>query len=135
MLWQPKDPEMLVRFLVSALSLGLATWLLPGIVLEPRQPADQIVTIVIVAAIFGLVNALAKPLFVFVTSPLLLITLGLFLLVINAALLLLTSWVCQQFGVGWHVVDFWSAFWGALMVSVVSFVLNSVFTERGESHR
>ena len=126
---------MIVRFLVSSLSLALATWLLPGIVLEPRAMADQVVTIAIVAAIFGVVNAFVKPLFVFVTSPLLLLTLGLFLLVINAALLLLTSWVCTQLDVGWYVTDFWSAVLGALLVSIVSFVLGSVFAKRGESHR
>ena len=84
--------------------------------------------------IFGLVNALVKPLFVFVTSPLLLLTLGFFLLIINAALLMLTSWVCAQFGVPWGVDGFWSAFWGALMVSIVSFVLNSFVGRRGEVH-
>ena len=70
---------MIIRFLVSALSLGVATWLLPGIWLDySGKFAGAAVTMLIVAAIFGLVNALIKPLFVFVTSPLLLITLGLF---------------------------------------------------------
>ncbi|WP_416046537.1 phage holin family protein [Propioniciclava soli] len=126
---------MIIRFLVSALSLGLATWVLDGIWLDVTdRPADAVLTILIVAAIFGLVNALVKPLFVFVTSPLLLITLGLFLLVINAALLMLTSWVCAQIGVGWGVTGFWSAFWGAVIVSVVSFILNSFVGNRGERH-
>ena len=126
---------MVVRFLVSALALGLATWLLPGITLEPGPLANQIVTIVVVAAIFGLVNSLVKPLFGFVISPLLLAALGVFLLVVNAALLLFTSWVCTQFGIGWHVSDFWSAVLGALLVSVVSFVLNSVVGRRDVEHR
>lgn len=126
---------MIIRFLVSALALGLATWLLPGIWLDiTGEPVDAAVTILIVAAIFGLVNALIKPLFVFVTSPLLLITLGLFLLVVNAALLMLTSWVCAQLGVPWGVNGFWDAFWGALLVSIVSFVLNSFVGRRGEVH-
>ena len=126
---------MIIRFLVSALSLGLATWILPGIKLDyAGEPAGAAITMLIVAAIFGLVNALIKPLFVFVTSPLLLVTLGLFLLIINAALLMLTSWVCAQLGVPWGVDGFWSAFWGALMVSVVSFVLNSFVGRRGAVH-
>jgi putative membrane protein len=125
----------IIRFLVSALSLGLATWILPGIKLDyAGEPAGAAITMLIVAAIFGLVNALIKPLFVFVTSPLLLVTLGLFLLIIDAALLMLTSWVCAQLGVPWGVDGFWSAFWGALMVSVVSFVLNSFVGRRGEVH-
>ena len=125
---------MILRFLVSALSLGVATWLLPGIWLDTSSTANAVVTMLVVAAIFGLVNALVKPLFVFVTSPLLLLTLGFFLLVINAALLMLTSWVCAKLGAPWGVDGFWSAFWGALMVSVVSFVLNSFVGRRGEVH-
>ncbi len=126
---------MIIRFLVSALSLGLATWLLPGIWLDyVGEPVNAAVTMLIVAAIFGLVNALVKPIFVFVTSPLLLITLGLFLLVINAALLMLTSWVCAQFGVPWGVDGFWNAVLGALIVSIISFVLNSFVGRRGEVH-
>ncbi|MDO5534878.1 MAG: phage holin family protein [Propionibacteriaceae bacterium] len=127
---------MIIRFLVSALALGLATWLLPGITLDyAGEPAGAALTMLIVAAIFGLVNAVIKPLFVFVTSPLLLITMGLFLLVINAALLMLTSWVCAQLGVPWGVAGFWDAVWGALLVSIVSFVLNSFVGRRGEVHR
>ncbi|WP_282005715.1 phage holin family protein [Propioniciclava sinopodophylli] len=126
---------MIIRFLVSALSLGLATWLLPGIWLDyVGEPADAAITMLIVAAIFGLVNAVVKPIFVFVTSPLLLITLGLFLLVINAALLMLTSWVCAQMGVPWGVDGFWDAVLGALFVSTVSFILNSFVGRRGEVH-
>jgi len=125
----------IIRFLVSALSLGVATWLLPGIWLDyAGEPAGAALTMLIVAAIFGLVNALIKPLFVFVTSPLLLVTLGLFLLVINAALLMLTSWVCAKLGVPWGVNGFMDAFWGALMVSIVSFVLNSFVGRRGQVH-
>ena len=126
---------MIIRFLVSALALAFATWLLPGVWLDHTgEPVDAAVTLLIVAAIFGLVNAMIKPLFVFFTSPLLLITLGLFLLVINAVLLLLTSWVCAQLGVPWGVDGFWDAVLGALIVSIVSFVLNSFVGRRGEVH-
>ncbi|MFV0452943.1 MAG: phage holin family protein [Propioniciclava sp.] len=127
---------MIVRFLVSALALGVATWLVPGLSLDSvdARPADSAVTILLVAAIFGVVNAVVKPLFVFVTSPFLLLTLGLFLLLVNASLLMLVGWVCSQLGVGWSVAGFWPAFWGALLVSVVSFVLNSMLTSRGERH-
>lgn len=126
----------IVRFLVSALALGLATWLVPGLTLDSvdARPADSAVTILIVAAIFGVVNAVVKPLFVFVTSPLLLITLGLFLLVVNASLLMLVGWVCSHLGVGWSVAGFWPALFGALVVSIVSFLLNSFVSPRGESH-
>ena len=94
-----------------------------------------IALVTIVAAIFGLVNALVKPLFVFVTSPLLLLTLGFFLRVINALMLQLTSWLAGVFGLGFHVDGFWPAFWGALIVSVVSFILNSSFISKSEVNR
>jgi putative membrane protein len=76
-----------------------------------------------------------KPLFVFASAPLLLLTLGLFLLVINSLLLWLTSWIADQLNLGWHVDGFWSAFWGALIVSVVSFILNSSFISKSEVNR
>lgn len=126
---------MIVRFLVNALALGVATWLLPGITLSAGTPGQEIWALLLAAAIFGLVNSLVKPLFVFVTSPVLLVTLGMFLLIINAALLFLTSWVADKLGIGWHVADLTSAFWGALLVSVVSFVGNSMLGRRELEHR
>ena len=126
---------MIVRFLVSALALGLATWVLPGIRLDTAQPADAILTILLVAAIFGVVNTVVRPLFQFSTSIVVLVLLGLALLVVNAALLLLTSWVCGLLGVGWSVAGVWSAVLGALLVSAVSFVVNALMgSRRGEEH-
>jgi putative membrane protein len=125
---------MLVRFLAGAAALAVATWLLPGITLSEGDTWGQAITMIVVAAIFGLVNSIIKPLFKFVTAPLILITLGLFLLIINAALLLLVSWVCGLLNLGWHVSDFGSALLGALIVSIVSFVLNAFF-KRSEEHR
>ncbi len=127
--------HMIMRFLFSAAALGFATWVVPGIRMSTREPETSVIGILIVAAIFGVVNALVKPLFTFASAPLLLLTLGLFLLVINALLLWLTAWVAEQLQVGWHVDGFWSAFWGALIVSVVSFVLNSSFLSRSEVNR
>jgi putative membrane protein len=125
---------MLVRFLASAAALAVATWLLPGITLSSSDLWSRTMTMLIVAAIFGVVNSVIKPLFKFVTAPLIFLTLGLFLLVINALLLELVSWAAGQFGLGWHVSDWGSAFWGALIVSIVSFVLNAFF-KRSEEHR
>lgn len=126
---------MVLRFLVIALSLAVATWLLPGVTLAEGRLADRAVTIVIVSAIFGLVNSLARPLFRWVRAPLLLILMGVAILVVNAALLLLTSWVCGLLGVGWQVDGFWWALAGAFIVSVVSFVLNTFVGRRGVEHR
>jgi len=124
-----------MRFLFSAAALAFATWVVPGISMTTEQPQNSVFGILAVAAIFGLVNALIKPLFTFASAPLLLITLGLFLLVINALLLWLTSWVAELLNLGWHVDGFWSAFWGALIVSIVSFILNSSFTSKSEVNR
>lgn len=125
---------MLIRFLASAAALGVATWLLPGITLSGDDDWGKAMTMLLVAAIFGVVNAVIKPLFTFVTTPLIFVTLGLFLLVINALLLQLVSWLSEEFGLGWHVADWGAAFWGALIVSIVSFILNAFF-KRSEVHR
>ena len=126
---------MLLRFLASAAALAVATWLLPGIVLADGDLGGRSITLLVVAAIFGVVNSVVKPLFKFVSAPLILLSLGLFLLVINAALLLLVSWVAGQLNLGWQVTDWGAAVWGGLIVSVVSFILNAFFNKRGENHR
>lgn len=127
---------MVIRFLANAAAIALATLLLPGISLTARDTQSQIIAILIVAVIFGVVNAIVKPFFKFVTAPIILITLGLFLLVVNAALLLLTSWLASQIGIGWHVADFWSAVFGGLIVSTVSFMFNAFFGDKKEEeHR
>ena len=126
---------MLVRFLANAAAVAVATFLVPGISVTGTTWVDQALAVLAVSVIFGLVNSFIKPLFAFVTAPLILLTLGLFLLVINALLLLLVSWAAELLGLGWHVDGLWSAFWGALIVSIVSFVLNAFFGKRGEDHR
>ncbi len=126
---------MLVRFLANAAALAIATWLLPGIALTDQQVQNQLLTILGVAIIFGLVNSTVKPLFKFAAAPLVLITLGLFLMVINGLLMWLTSWVCGQLGLGWQIDGFWSAFWGALLVSVVSFIFNAFLSSKSEVNR
>lgn len=126
---------MFARFLASAAALAVATWLLPGITTDVGTDNwAKVWTVVAVAAIFGLVNSVVKPLFKFATAPLILLTLGLFLLVINAVLLMLVSWLAGQLGLAWHVNGWGSAFLGAFIVSVVSFILNA-FLKRGEEHR
>lgn len=126
---------MVMRFLFSAAALAFATWVVPGIRMTGTEPQNSLLGILAVAIIFGIVNSLVKPLFAVATAPLLLLTLGIFLLVINALMLWLTSWVAEQLHLGWHVDGFWSAFWGALIVSVVSFILNSSFLSKSEVNR
>lgn len=111
---------MIARFIATALATALAAWLIPGITLEGASDTEKIVTIAVVAIIIGLVNTFVKPVVTVLTGCLVLLTLGLFLLVINALMLMLTSWISGKLGLGFHVDGFWPAFWGGLVISLVS---------------
>jgi putative membrane protein len=126
--------RLILRLLANAAALAIATWALSGITLTGSSTTNQIVTLLIVALIFGILNIIIKPIFTLVTIPLVLLTLGLFLIVINACMLLLTSWLAGLFNLGWHVEGFWTAVLGGLIISVVSFVLN-VFLPDGDKKR
>jgi len=121
---------MIARFVANAAALALATWLIPGITMDGGTTSSRIVTLVVVAAVFGLLNLLVKPIFEFFTGCLILLTLGLFIWVINACMLMLTSLICDHFDVPWHVTDWTAAFLGALLVAVVSAVLGWMLKDR-----
>ena len=125
----------LLRLLVNAAALAVATWLLSGITLTGSDTTDQVVSLLVVALIFGVINAIIKPIFQLVTLPVVLLTLGLFLIVINALLLMLTSWLSGEFGLGWQVDGFWPAVGGSIIISIVSFLLNAVVRDKHEQHR
>jgi putative membrane protein len=127
--------RLILRLLANAAALAVATFLLDGISLTAPTTEGKVVTLLVVALIFGLVNAFVKPIFTLVTVPLVLLTLGLFLLVINALMLLLTSWVSTRVDLGWSVAGFGSAVLGAIIVSIVSFVLNAFVPDRRASRR
>lgn len=118
---------LLLRLLVNAVALLVAAWLMPGIYLSAAKgtatPHDWL-TLVIVALIFGVVNVVIRPIVLLLTLPLTIITLGLFTFVVNALMLILTSWIAEGMGLGFRVNGFWAAFLGALIISVVSFVLS-----------
>jgi len=114
----------LLRWLINALAIYVASKVVSGIKVEDEW------AIVAVALILGLVNAFIRPLLKFFTCPLIVLTLGLFLFVINAAMLGLTAWVAGQLGIGFGVADFGAAFWGALVISLVSLALTLLI--RGE---
>jgi putative membrane protein len=116
----------LIRWIINAAALAAAAYLVPGINIV-GEPAW--LTVAITALIFGLVNALIRPLLKLLTCPLIILTLGLFTLVINGLMLWLSSWIGKQFSVGFEVTGFVPALLGALVVSVVSFVLTLVFRE------
>ncbi|GAA1844779.1 phage holin family protein [Microlunatus capsulatus] len=127
--------RLILRLLANAAALAVATFLLADIRLTAATTEGKVVTLLVVALIFGVVNAVVKPVFTLVTVPLLLVTLGLFLVVVNALMLLLTSWVSTRVDLGWSVDGFWTAVLGALVVSVVSFFLNAFVPDRRSDRR
>lgn len=116
-----------LRWIITAVALYAAIALLPGI--EPQS--SNWLSILWLALIFGLVNALVRPLLNLLTCPLILLTLGLFILVVNTLLFALTGWLGAQFQIGFTLADpwFWNAFLGSLVVSVVSIVLTLVLKD------
>lgn len=112
--------RLLIRTVVTALAFAVAALLLEGITVGGGSRSRQALVLLGVAVIFGLVNALVKPLFTVLTGCLVLLTFGVFLLVINALMLMLTSWISGQLGLGFHVDGFWSAVFGSIIISVMS---------------
>jgi putative membrane protein len=109
----------LVRLLVNAAALWVATRIVPGVTFD-GGPLPMLG----VALVFGMLNASLRPLAKVLTFPLIIVTLGIFALVINGLMLWLTSSLSSTLGFGFHVSGFWAAFWGALVVSVVSLMLS-----------
>ena len=121
--------SLLLHWLLNAAALWAAAWLLPG--LEFR---GTIVQLLLVAAVFGIVNSMVRPILTVLTCPLIVLTLGLFALVINALMLMLTGMLSEQWGLGFTVAGFWPAFWGGLVVGLVSVALSLLLPgRRGDS--
>jgi putative membrane protein len=114
----------LLRVLVSAVALGVATWAVSGIELLAGNGWTRVGTLLAVAAIFGLINATLKPLIKVVGCAFYVLTLGLAALVVNGLLLWLTSVIAGDLTLPFHVTGFWPAFWGAIIVGLVSWLLN-----------
>ena len=115
----------LLRLLINAAALWVAIQLVDGIAHQ-----GSVWSLLFVALVFGVLNASVRPLFLLLSLPFLIVTLGLFILVINALMLRLTSWVSGLLGLGFHVDGFWAAFLGGLIVSVVSLMLSFFTGER-----
>jgi putative membrane protein len=115
---------LLLRILVNAAALWVATEIVPGV--EHTGPWTSLL---LVALVFGLLNAFVRPILKLLTCPLILLTLGLFTFVINAIVLWLTSAISGSLGLGFHVSGFWAAFLGALVVTVVSVLLSVVLRD------
>jgi putative membrane protein len=115
--------KLLIRWIITSLALFVAAWLVPGIVVEGNGWGVYAA----MAVILGLVNAIVRPLLKLLTCPLIILTLGIFVLVINGFALWLASRIAQSwFHVGYYVNSFGAAFLGSLIVSIVSVVLSAL---------
>lgn len=123
-------PSFIIKVLVSAVALWVATLVVSGVEVGGDTTTDKAITIVLVAAIFGLVNAVIKPVVTLLALPAFILTLGLITFLINALMLWITAWIADKVDLSFEVADFfWSAVLGALVVSVVSFVLNVILPD------
>lgn len=114
----------LARLVLNGLAIIIAAWLLPGIHITSPLSA------LLAGVILGFVNAIVRPVLFFLTLPLTLLTLGLFIFVLNAICFALTAWLVP----GFSVDGFFSAVFGALLVSVVSWILNGLVVGRRERY-
>jgi putative membrane protein len=124
-----------VRFLswllTTAVALSMAALLIEGIyftgpVHGQEELSHKLVPLLVVALIFGFITSFVKPILTFFSIPFIVITLGLFLLVINAGLLLLTSWFAEKLDIGFVVTGFWPAVGGAIVITVVTWIVDSL---------
>jgi putative membrane protein len=124
--------NLIIKIVVNAVAIWVATAVVPGVEVSEGNASlgDKIVTLLVVGAIFGLVNAVIKPIVKLFALPFYVLTLGLFAFIVNAAMLMLASWLSDQLGISFHIEDFfWSAIGAAVVVTFVSMVLNLVLPD------
>lgn len=118
-----------VKTIANAGALAVAVWLLDKITLTGDSTGKKAWTLLLVALVFGLVNWLVKPIVKLLSLPFVILTLGLFTLVVNALMLLLTSWLAGKLDLSFHVEGFWTAVLGGLIISIVSWALHVVLPD------
>jgi putative membrane protein len=119
----------IVKTLANAGALGVATWIMKDITLTGDDTTGAVLSLILVALLFGVVNWLVKPVVKLLSFPLFILTLGLITLVVNALMLLLTSWLSGKLDLDFHVDGFWTAVIGGLIVSIVSWALHVVLPD------
>lgn len=110
----------LVRAVANACGLAVATWLFSGIAITADSTGERILILLGVGLLFGAIIEFIRPVVSLISIPLYLLTLGLFFFVVNALMLLLTSWICGLLGVGFHVDGFWTAVFGAIVITFIA---------------
>ncbi len=121
--------NLLVKLVGNAIALAIATWLLADMTLKGSTTGKRILTLLVVAAIFTVVNAIVKPIVKLLSLPFIILTLGLLLFVINALMLMLTSWIAGKLDVAFHVEGFGTALLGALIITIVNWFLSAVLPD------
>ncbi|WP_265445179.1 phage holin family protein [Flexivirga meconopsidis] len=126
----------LIKTGVNAVALWIAALVVPGITLAQsgESTGAKVLTVIIAALIFGVINAIVKPIATFFSFPLIILTLGLFTFVVNALMLQILSWLSDPLGLAFHVDKFfWDAILGALVVSFVSLLINMLLPDQLET--
>ena len=121
--------KLVIWLLTNAVALAVAAWLIPGIRFDGPSSGqaewqEKIVPLLIVALIMGLVSAVVEPVVKLLSLPVIILTLGLFLLVINALMLMLTGWIAGHADLGFHVDGFWPALGGGIVITLVTGFIN-----------
>ncbi len=118
----------LVRLIINALALWFTTFIVSGVTVKPYAPGQvpTILTYLLIALIFGVVNGILGTFIRIVAFPLYVLTLGLLALVVNALLLLLVAWISSLMGFGLYIDGFWAGFWGAIVLALFSWLMGLV---------
>jgi len=123
----------LIKIAVNAVGLWVAGLLVSGITLGEGKFGSKFATIVLVAIVFGIVNAVVKPIAKLLSFPFIILTLGLFTFIVNAFMLQLTEWIADPLGLSFHIGHFfWDAVLGALIITIVSMVMNWVIPDHDD---
>jgi putative membrane protein len=122
----------LIRLVINAIALWITTLVVSGIEVTGSSTGRDVLTVIVVAFIFGIVNAVLKPIIHVVGCVFYILTLGLFALVVNALLFLLTDWIADKIDLPFSIDGFWPAFWGAIVMAVVSWLIALVVPDRWE---
>lgn len=123
-------PNILIKVLVNAVAIWVATAVIPGVEVSGNGTGRTVLTLIIVGAIFGVVNAIIKPVVALFSFPFYILTLGLFAFVVNALMLEIVAWLSDQLDISFTIDDFfWSAIGAAVVVTFVNMVLNLVLPD------
>lgn len=122
--------RLILRLVVNAIALWVAIKIIPGI-----DHDGSTLSLLAIALVFGLVNALIRPILLFLTCPMIILTLGVFILLVNTLMLWLTGQVSDALGLGLVIDGFWPTFLGALVISVVSGLMNTLIKDSHEDKR